>query len=144
MPRGACAQLIDEEARHIVSEAHARTATLLREKAGAVKAVAEYLLEKETITQHDLTRLLGERPFEIEVCVRRRCCCCCCRRRCCGVADACAGARGAQKGYKEYVKAGWSDIPPAAAAAAAATAVAARIVPPVMQDSMLSAVRDMR
>jgi len=59
----ATARVIDEEVKALVDECYARTAALLREHAPKLKAVAELLLEKETISQVDLARLAGERPF---------------------------------------------------------------------------------
>ncbi len=57
------ANLIDKEARQIISNALERTRTLLSEKRVAVKAIAERLLEKEVLGREDLIELLGERPF---------------------------------------------------------------------------------
>lgn len=62
----ATAQIIDEEVRKTVDECYARTKELLAKHADKVKAVAELLLEKETINQSDLQRLAGERPFPID------------------------------------------------------------------------------
>ena len=59
----ATARVIDEEVKALVDECYARTAALLREHAPKLKAVAELLLEKETISQVDLARLAGDRPF---------------------------------------------------------------------------------
>ena len=60
----ATAEKIDEEVKAIIEGAYERTTQLLMEKKQAVAAVAEYLLENETITQHDVERLIGARPFE--------------------------------------------------------------------------------
>jgi len=57
------AEIIDEEVNKIVSAAYERTKNLLTEKKDAVTAVAEYLLEKETINQHDIENLIGKRPW---------------------------------------------------------------------------------
>lgn len=55
---------IDDEVRGMAMEAHRRTTELLTEKKEQVEAVAKLLLEKEVISREDMTRLLGERPFE--------------------------------------------------------------------------------
>jgi AFG3 family protein len=56
-------QLIDEEVRRLIQEAHKRTTELLTEKKEAVEKVAKLLLEKEIINREDMIRLLGDRPF---------------------------------------------------------------------------------
>jgi len=57
------AELIDQEAGKIVKEAYERTKALLTEHKDAVSKIAEYLLENETINQHDIEALIGKRPF---------------------------------------------------------------------------------
>ena len=57
------AEVIDEEVRLIVEEAYKRTLRLMEEKKDQVRLVAELLLEKETITNGDVTNLIGARPF---------------------------------------------------------------------------------
>jgi len=57
------AQIIDEEVNKIVLEAYNRTKEMLSEHKDAVALVAEKLLAKETITQHDIAALIGARPF---------------------------------------------------------------------------------
>lgn len=57
------AEVIDEEVRLIVDEAYKRTLRLMEEKKDQVRLVAELLLEKETITNGDVTNLIGARPF---------------------------------------------------------------------------------
>lgn len=57
------ARLMDEEARSIVNEAYERTLQLMRDKKAQVEAVANLLLDKETVTHDDLVALIGERPF---------------------------------------------------------------------------------
>lgn len=71
----ATAQLIDDEVRKIVDAAYQRTKDLLSSKKDAVEAVAELLLEKETINQAQVKELVGQRPFDIEVRTSCRCCC---------------------------------------------------------------------
>lgn len=61
----ATAQIIDEEVRKVVQECYTRTQTLLTTHADKVKAVAELLLEKETINQNDLSKIAGSRPWAI-------------------------------------------------------------------------------
>lgn len=58
------AELIDEEAKKLVREAYDRTLDLLTEYKDKVKALAESLLEKETIGHEDIVEVLGERPFQ--------------------------------------------------------------------------------
>jgi AFG3 family protein len=60
----ATAQLMDEEAKHIVDAAYKRTLALVQERKEQVGLVAEMLLEKETINHDDIVTLLGERPFK--------------------------------------------------------------------------------
>lgn len=59
----ATAQIMDEEVRKMVEEAYERTKNLMREKQNEVKLVAELLLEKETITNSDVAKLIGPRAF---------------------------------------------------------------------------------
>lgn len=56
-------QLIDQEVRRIIQEAHDKCKKLLLEKKHEVGLVAEELLAKEVITREDMIRLLGPRPF---------------------------------------------------------------------------------
>ncbi|CAM9784448.1 unnamed protein product, partial [Choristocarpus tenellus] len=60
----ATAQLMDEEAKRMVDNAYQRTLDLVREKKAQVEAVAELLLEKETVNHDDIVRLIGKRPFK--------------------------------------------------------------------------------
>jgi AFG3 family protein len=60
----ATAEAMDEEARNIVDEAYIRTLELIRDKKTEVEALANLLLEKETITHDDVIDAIGERPFE--------------------------------------------------------------------------------
>merc|ERR1711968_275342 len=62
----ATAQLFDEEAKQIIQEAYQRTRGLLEEKKEALIAVAELLLDKETINQDDVIAAIGDRPFEMQ------------------------------------------------------------------------------
>lgn len=57
------AELIDQEVRRIIKEAHDKCEQLLVAKKTEVGLVAEELLAKEVITREDMIRLLGPRPF---------------------------------------------------------------------------------
>ncbi|MCF6353006.1 MAG: ATP-dependent zinc metalloprotease FtsH, partial [Cyclobacteriaceae bacterium] len=59
----ATAQIIDEEAKKIVTDAYIRTLELLRHKEKELEILAKELLEKEILYQVDLERLIGKRPF---------------------------------------------------------------------------------
>ncbi len=56
-------KIIDEEVRDLVQQAYLRVRTLLQDKIGAVKTIAEELLKKEVLYKDDLDRLIGIRPF---------------------------------------------------------------------------------
>ncbi|KAL7503846.1 hypothetical protein ACHAXN_003227 [Cyclotella atomus] len=58
------AEAMDEEARAIVDEAYTNTVQLIRDKKTEVEALANLLLEKETITHDDVIEAIGERPFK--------------------------------------------------------------------------------
>ena len=58
----ATAEVMDSEVRAIVEEAYQRTLDLMTSKREQVIKVAEMLLEKETITNRDVTDLIGARP----------------------------------------------------------------------------------
>lgn len=57
------AEVMDAEVRTIVADAYERTIALMVERKDQVIKVAELLLEKETITNVDVTNLIGARPF---------------------------------------------------------------------------------
>lgn len=57
-------ELLDEQVRAMVMEAHARTTKLLTEHRNDVEKVAKLLLEREVITREDMTNMLGKRPFK--------------------------------------------------------------------------------
>ena len=59
----ATAEVIDSEVRKLVDEAYARTLALVEDKKDQVKAVAELLLAKETISHIDVSNAIGKRPF---------------------------------------------------------------------------------
>jgi len=58
----ATGEVMDAEVRSIVEEAYQRTLELMTSKRDQVIKVAEMLLEKETITNMDVTALIGARP----------------------------------------------------------------------------------
>lgn len=76
----ATAEVMDEEVRNIVEEAYKRTLKLMEDNREQVIKVAELLLEKETITNMDVAKMIGARPYS------------------------------AGKEYEEYVNYGWTDI----------------------------------
>jgi AFG3 family protein len=59
----ATAQLIDQQARLMITKSLERTRELLAAKRDAVEALAQRLLEREVLVREDLIELLGERPF---------------------------------------------------------------------------------
>jgi AFG3 family protein len=60
------AKAMDEEAKQIVDEAYQRTLNLLKEHKSEVEAVANMLLDKETINHDDVYDLVGPRPFKAD------------------------------------------------------------------------------
>ncbi|XP_065880112.1 ATP-dependent zinc metalloprotease FTSH 10, mitochondrial-like [Euphorbia lathyris] len=60
------AALIDSEVREWVGKAYEKTVQVIEEHREQVAEVAQLLLEKEVLHQHDLIRVLGERPFKSE------------------------------------------------------------------------------
>ena len=60
------AQLIDQEVKKLIDEAYLRTKNLLIENREGLEKLAQALLEREVIYQHDLEALIGKRPFEKE------------------------------------------------------------------------------
>ncbi|KAK4483119.1 hypothetical protein RD792_010298, partial [Penstemon davidsonii] len=58
------ANIIDTEVREWVAKAYEQTLKIVEERKEQVAQIAELLLEKETLHQEDLVRLLGERPFK--------------------------------------------------------------------------------
>jgi cell division protease FtsH len=55
------ATTIDEEVRRIVQAAFERTVALLKERREILELAARRLLEKETLTEHELLELVGTR-----------------------------------------------------------------------------------
>lgn len=60
----ATAQLIDEQAREVISSAYSRTYELLMKHKEDVEKIAQRLLEKEVLNREDMIELLGPRPFK--------------------------------------------------------------------------------
>jgi len=60
----ATAEAMDDEARRIVDEAYQRTLSLIKEHKDDVEKIANFLLEKETITHDDVVDCIGPRPFK--------------------------------------------------------------------------------
>ncbi|KAL8292263.1 hypothetical protein RQP46_001729 [Phenoliferia psychrophenolica] len=58
------AQLLDDEVRKMVNQAHKRTTEMLMEHRADVEKVAQLLLAKEVLSRDDMIELLGPRPFE--------------------------------------------------------------------------------
>ena len=56
---------IDEEAKQIVDRAYARVRALLKDHARELELVAQRLLDKETITHHDIEEIVGKRKWKI-------------------------------------------------------------------------------
>ncbi|KAI5480884.1 AFG3 family protein [Pseudohyphozyma bogoriensis] len=59
-------ELIDNEVRKMVSEAHKRTTQMLMDKRDEVEKVAQLLLTKEVLSREDMIELIGKRPFDRE------------------------------------------------------------------------------
>jgi len=57
-------QIVDEEVRQIVKNAFDKTYDLLVEQKEKVQALAERLLEIETVSHDEIKKILGERPFK--------------------------------------------------------------------------------
>ena len=55
---------MDEEAKAMVDAAYERTLALIRKRKAEVMALAELLLQKETINHDDIVASIGERPFK--------------------------------------------------------------------------------
>merc|ERR1711871_384990 len=61
---------IDKEIKSMVDELYVRTRELLVDNWEKVEKVAQLLLERESITHHDVVELCGPRPFEMDESVR--------------------------------------------------------------------------
>lgn len=57
-------EMIDNQVRNMITEAHRRTHVLLGERKDLVEKVAQKLLVKEVLSRQDMIDLLGPRPFE--------------------------------------------------------------------------------
>ncbi|XP_013116732.1 AFG3-like protein 2 [Stomoxys calcitrans] len=58
------AQLIDQEVRALITQAHKTTTDLLTKHKEDVRKVAERLLKNEVLSRDDMIELLGKRPFK--------------------------------------------------------------------------------
>jgi len=58
------AQIIDNEVRALIKEAHVKTTSLLEKHRSDVEKVAERLLKNEVLSREDMIELLGKRPFK--------------------------------------------------------------------------------
>ncbi|GAA5981514.1 hypothetical protein JCM10908_004138 [Rhodotorula pacifica] len=56
-------QLIDDEVRKMVFEAHKRCTDLLTKHRDQVETVAQRLLEREVLTRDDMLEMIGKRPY---------------------------------------------------------------------------------
>merc|ERR1712066_51889 len=56
--------LIDQEIKDLIESQYKRTTELLTDKKNLVQALADKLLEKETITRADVVEVLGPRPWK--------------------------------------------------------------------------------
>jgi len=62
----ATAETIDQEVSAIISMCYERTKALLKDKHQELEIIAQALLKREVIFQHDLESLIGKRPYEKE------------------------------------------------------------------------------
>jgi AFG3 family protein len=58
------AEMIDVEVRNMIDACYAKTKALLLEKKGKLEELAQVLLKREILFQHDLEEILGKRPFD--------------------------------------------------------------------------------
>jgi AFG3 family protein len=58
------AKMIDEEVRQIINECYEATRQLLTQKSEKLEELAQILLKREILLQHDLVEILGARPFD--------------------------------------------------------------------------------
>lgn len=58
------AEMIDVEVRNMIDACYAKTKALLLEKKDKLEELAQVLLKREILFQHDLEEILGKRPFE--------------------------------------------------------------------------------
>lgn len=58
------AEIIDQEVRRIINDAHKRTTVLLQKHKGDIEKVAQRLLTNEVLKRDDMIELLGPRPFK--------------------------------------------------------------------------------
>ncbi len=58
------AEMIDHEVRLIIDACYQKTKVLLNDKRAKLEELAEILLKKEILFQHDLQEILGKRPYD--------------------------------------------------------------------------------
>ena len=61
------AEKIDQEVKRIIDNAYLRTKKLLTDKKADLEKIAQKLLEKEILFQNDLEKLIGKRPFKLNL-----------------------------------------------------------------------------
>jgi len=64
------AQRIDEEVKRIVDNCYKEVEQLLEEKKELIEALAERLLDKESINLPEIIEVIGDRPFEMKESIR--------------------------------------------------------------------------
>jgi len=60
------AEMIDIEVRNLIESCYNDTKQLLLEKRAQLEDLAQHLLKREILFQHDLEEILGKRPYEIK------------------------------------------------------------------------------
>lgn len=58
------AEMIDIEVRNLIDECYQKTKALLTEKRDKLEELAQILLKREILLQHDLEEILGKKPYE--------------------------------------------------------------------------------
>lgn len=58
------AEMIDIEVRNLIDECYQKTKALLTEKREKLEELAQILLKREILLQHDLEEILGKKPYE--------------------------------------------------------------------------------
>ncbi|MCU0421517.1 MAG: ATP-dependent zinc metalloprotease FtsH [Bacteroidia bacterium] len=58
-------EMIDVEVRNLIDYCYQKTKTLLIEKRDKLEELAQILLKREILFQHDLAEILGNRPFDL-------------------------------------------------------------------------------
>lgn len=58
------AELIDKAIKNIIDECTLKTREIIIKYNKEITALAETLIEKETLTIHEIEKIIGKRPFE--------------------------------------------------------------------------------